>query len=425
MVALRRGSHRRINVTCELCVSPKCRYRWAIEERLANETRARNDGKIICVYCSRQSKLVGRGNPNTKYLDLDDRLFELIDTEAKAYLLGWIASDGAINKSSLAIYVHRKDLATLARLRDAVCESLPIKAKKATPLVGFTINSKRIVADVCRWLNISPGKKSGIVGMPVLATKELGWAFIRGVFDGDGSVTSVDAAVRRADPSRGKGWPAPRCSIANHSQRLLDEIAEFVQIPVYRGKNQLEWSGTNALDILGKLYDSASYYLSRKRDLYLDWCNWVPATNYKTDVHPLFRWAKVLPNAVAPSKEFASDSGFDLTLIDRSKQHGAVQFFRTGVRVQPAFGWYFDLVPRSSIAKSGYMLANGVGIIDRAYVGEILVPLVKVDPNAPDLELPARLVQIIPRQIVAAELVEVEDLDNTARGSGGFGSTNK
>ena len=69
------------------------------------------------------------------------------------------------------------------------------------------------------------------------------------------------------------------------------------------------------------------------------------------------------------------------------------------------------------------MLANSVGVIDRAYTGEILVPLIKLDPNAPDLALPARIVQIIPRPIIAAEIVEVDDFDTTLRGDGGFGST--
>ncbi len=422
MVSLRRGSHRRIRVTCELKVASKCRNQWEIEERLANETRARNAGRIICVYCSRETKSIGRGNPNCKYPTLDDSLFEQVDTETKAYLLGWIASDGAITKNSLSIYIHRKDEAVLRRLRDAICDALPIRSKRGTPLVGITINSRRIVSDVCRWLQILPRKKSGIVGMPALGTDNLRWAFVRGVFDGDGSIASVDAGYVRA----GNGWPAPRCSIANNSAVLLDAIAAFVRIPAYRAKDALEWNGVNALDFLGKLYDRADLYLPRKRDLYLDWCNWVPATNLKAPhVHPTFKWTRVHRDAVAPSKEFASDSGFDLTLIERSKSHGPVEFFRTGIRVQPAFGWYFDLVPRSSISKTGYMLANGVGVIDRAYVGEILVPLIKVDPAAPDLPLPNRLVQIIPRQIIAAELIEVEELDSTARGAGGFGSTNK
>ena len=71
------------------------------------------------------------------------------------------------------------------------------------------------------------------------------------------------------------------------------------------------------------------------------------------------------------------------------------------------------------------MLANGVGVIDRGYTGEIFVPLIKVDDGAPDLQLPVRLVQVIPRPIIAAELVEVDDFEETSRGASGFGSSGR
>jgi dUTP pyrophosphatase len=69
------------------------------------------------------------------------------------------------------------------------------------------------------------------------------------------------------------------------------------------------------------------------------------------------------------------------------------------------------------------MLSNSVGVIDRGYTGEILVPLVKVDPSAPELVLPARIVQLIPRTIIAAAMIEVDTLEQTMRADGGFGST--
>ncbi len=419
-VTLRRGSHRKVSVICESRAAADCRREWTIEERLANETRAKNDGKIICQRCSIAGKRSGRTNPNARYRDLDDNFFDSIDSEAKAYLLGWIASDGSIRAGSITIFVHQKDAITATRLRDVICPSLPLRSKSRN-LVGFTINSTQLAKDACRWLQIGPGKKDSVVAFPILGEPSLQWAFLRGFFDGDGSISSVDAANRRA--SKKTGWPAPRCSIASTSPGLLDAVEAFTSVPAYRGKQALEWSGTNALDLLGRLYANATYYLTRKHDLYLDWCSWAPAIRSATPPHPLFRWARTLPQAVQPTKNSPSDSGFDITLVDRSHRHGAVEFFRTGIRVQPAFGWYFDLVPRSSISKSGYMLANSVGIIDRGYTGEILVPLVKVDPAAADLQLPVRLVQIIPRQIIAAELVEVVDFDETVRGAGGFGST--
>lgn len=139
--------------------------------------------------------------------------------------------------------------------------------------------------------------------------------------------------------------------------------------------------------------------------------------------NPVFRVQLCKPGAVSPFKARPSDSGFDLTLIDVVKVIGRVTLYGTGVKVRPDSGWYFDVVPRSSIIKSGYMLANSVGIIDRAYTGEIMVPLIKCDHNMPDLELPARMVQLIPRQIIHPTISVVDSIEDTARGEAGFGSS--
>ena len=284
---------------------------------------------------------------------------------------------------------------------------------------GFAFSSREIVSDVCRWLGISPGKKDSVVSFPELANEDLKWAFLRGYFDGDGSVSSLKAARALS--------PYPRCSIASTSESMLHAIQSFCGIPCHRGKGHLEWSGNNALDLMARLYDGAPIFLRRKRDLYLDWSTWVPGLggggNHGRELQ--FRWVKCLAEARRPTKAHASDSGYDLTLVQTAHRTGRVQFFRTGVKVQPSYGWYFDLVPRSSISKTGYMLANSIGIIDRTYVGEILVPLIKIDDGAPDLQLPARVVQLIPRPIIHAEFVEVSRLDETERGDGGYGSTGR
>jgi len=112
-----------------------------------------------------------------------------------------------------------------------------------------------------------------------------------------------------------------------------------------------------------------------------------------------------------------------LHLIKLLKVEGNVYFFDTGVRVSPPPGFYFDLVPRSSIFKSGFMLANSVGIIDMTYRGTIKVPLVKVNETKEIPKLPWRAVQLIPRRFFPLEAKEVPSLDKTLRGEGGFGST--
>ena len=138
----------------------------------------------------------------------------------------------------------------------------------------------------------------------------------------------------------------------------------------------------------------------------------------------VFKYILCRDNAVAPVRSHGSDTGFDVTVVESINTNGNVTLYGTGVKVQPGKGMYFDLVPRSSLSKTGYMLSNSVGIIDQSYTGEIMVALTKIDPNAPDLELPCRIAQLIPRQWMNCVGVPVETFEETARNEGGFGSTN-
>ena len=138
------------------------------------------------------------------------------------------------------------------------------------------------------------------------------------------------------------------------------------------------------------------------------------------------QFVRMFPNATIPSKNNASDSGYDLTLIGIEKKINNVTLFKTGIKVKPPNGFYFDLVPRSSIIKYGYILANSIGIIDADYTGEILVPLIKIDDNCPDIDPdnePLRLVQLIPRKRYNFSFNEVESLNMTIRSDKGFGSS--
>lgn len=136
-----------------------------------------------------------------------------------------------------------------------------------------------------------------------------------------------------------------------------------------------------------------------------------------------FSWSKLHPEAKPPEKHHPSDSGFDLTIIREISRHGNLVVYGTGIGVTTAHGWYFQLVPRSSLAKRGYMLANSVGIIDQGYSGEIMAPLIKIDPEAAPLTLPCRCLQIIPTPVIHFDFPEVQSLSKTVRNSGGFGST--
>ena len=129
-------------------------------------------------------------------------------------------------------------------------------------------------------------------------------------------------------------------------------------------------------------------------------------------------------NAVAPVKAHGSDSGFDMTIIKAVKSFGNVTLYTTGVKVQPGTGFYFDLVPRSSISKLGYMMANSIGIIDQSYTGEIMVALIKMDHNAEELKLPCKIAQLVPRPWMNVIGEPTDSFTKTTREEGGFGSTN-
>lgn len=131
-------------------------------------------------------------------------------------------------------------------------------------------------------------------------------------------------------------------------------------------------------------------------------------------------------DAVIPTRAGSQEVGFDLTIIEKIKDISSnTAMYDSYVSVQPPDGVYFEIVPRSSISKTGYILTNSVGIIDPSYRGTLKVVLTKIDNNAPDLELPNKRFQLIPRTFFSNVFtVEISDtLSDTERGSGCFGST--
>lgn len=128
-------------------------------------------------------------------------------------------------------------------------------------------------------------------------------------------------------------------------------------------------------------------------------------------------------NAVIPTKAHTSDSGWDLTAIEIYKKVGEVTLYDTGISVQPPPGFYTEIFPRSSISKTGYMLANSIGVIDESFRGSLLIALRKIDKDSPDIELPCKIAQLVLRKREDADILVVNTLEDTERGEGGFGST--
>lgn len=408
-----KGSHKKCRVACTLQVAEKCSGTVVRSYRDVWASMERNNGSYVCLYCSRRKKFSGRQNPNVRYQTLNDTLFSEIKTEELSYLLGWIASDGTLAKSGFTIAIHKKDRGCLERLRDIVCVELPIKEKKNTDLVYLTVNSSRISRDICRHIGINYDTesfaKSSKVQFPHHLDKELWPAFVRGYFDGDGSISMRGA----------KGVTA---SIASCSNDMLRAIENAVSLKCWIGPEQIQWYGNNAVAFLDYIYDTSWIRLDRKFDLYVECLE----RRFEFIRQPMIKITRDHTDAVIPTKAHETDSGFDITIVEVHKTlPGGVTMYKTGLRIAPAAGYYTDLVARSSLMKHGYMLSNGVGIIDNSYRGPLMVALFKFDPDAPDLTLPMRVAQLVPRKIIDVDVIEVADLDDTERGGGGFGSSGK
>lgn len=245
-----------VTVDCESKCSNKCRVRWKLRYSRAIDS-IENNGKIICLYCSRTSKNSGRGNPNCKYKSLDDNFFNHIDTEEKAYLLGFIAGDGTVQpENQIEVVIHERDLQHLELMKNLVCSEIPI-FKKDEEFFGFRLCSKKITQDVCKWLNINPGDKSRIVQMP-LFDENLTWHFIRGLFDADGHI--VKKFVYNSSPS---------CNIASISNPMKLALND-----VFGGRideTRIVWHGDGCMKFLSRMYKNSSIFLGRKKQNMTMW----------------------------------------------------------------------------------------------------------------------------------------------------------
>lgn len=131
-------------------------------------------------------------------------------------------------------------------------------------------------------------------------------------------------------------------------------------------------------------------------------------------------------DAVLPAKAHDSDIGWDLVAI---REHKVIKediiMYDTGIATIPPNGYYLEILARSSISKTGWVLANSVGTIDPDYRGNLYIVLTRVVKSMPKIELPFCKCQLVLRKIEKASLVEVpeEEIEFTERGSGGFGST--
>jgi dUTP pyrophosphatase len=133
-------------------------------------------------------------------------------------------------------------------------------------------------------------------------------------------------------------------------------------------------------------------------------------------------------DALLPTRAHAGDAGLDLYAADAARLGpGERAAVATGIAVEIPDGYAGLVLPRSGLAaRHGISLVNAPGLIDSGYRGEIKVLLLNTDlADAFSISPGDRIAQLVVTPVADAEPVEVSELETSARGSGGFGSSGR
>jgi dUTP pyrophosphatase len=136
---------------------------------------------------------------------------------------------------------------------------------------------------------------------------------------------------------------------------------------------------------------------------------------------------KLNSEAIIPAYQTKEAAGFDLHSIeDVIINPGERKLIGTGLAFEIEYGYEVQIRPRSGLAyKHGITVLNTPGTIDSDYRGEIKVLLINFGNESFEIKKGERIAQAVVAPVIQAEIIEVEELSDTERGSGGFGSTGK
>ena len=137
------------------------------------------------------------------------------------------------------------------------------------------------------------------------------------------------------------------------------------------------------------------------------------------------RFKKLHPDAVMPKRATDGSAGFDLTAVWQTWKDGGKVHYDTGIAVEIPAGYVGLVFQRSSVYKTGLMLSCCVGVIDSDFRSSISMIFNVGYGGCSPYQVGDRIGQIVFVPVPAVELVESDELSETARGAGGYGSTGK
>ena len=134
---------------------------------------------------------------------------------------------------------------------------------------------------------------------------------------------------------------------------------------------------------------------------------------------------KIKDNAIIPEYAHDGDAGVDLySTEDYLLKPGERVLVSTGIKIAIPKGYEAQVRPKSGLAiKNGLSIVNTPGTIDSPYRGEVQIIAINLGKENIKIEKQTKVAQMVINKIEEAEFEEVDELDSTTRGEGGFGST--
>jgi deoxyuridine 5'-triphosphate nucleotidohydrolase len=141
---------------------------------------------------------------------------------------------------------------------------------------------------------------------------------------------------------------------------------------------------------------------------------------------------KLTPAAVIPTKAHKSDFCYDVVATSCEEIAPNVYRYGTGLAMQierdtkdETINFCITARPRSSVWKTGMVLSNCEGTIDEGYTGEIMAVFYHVIPNMPKYNVGDKIFQMHIETTTPIQFTEADELSETDRGEGGYGSTGR
>lgn len=224
--------------------------------------------------------------------------------------------------------------------------------------------------------------------------------FVQGFFEHSGSIKFGNILN-----------PQIECEIKSLNINIISDIYNSYDIKpshIDLKLGVISYLDMNAKDFLHNIYfNSDARY--RDKNMYKKYIEIMTCENKQI---PFCKFAKETDDAFIPTKNRASDVGYDLTIIKKIKDISyKTAIYDTFIKIQPCFGYYTKIVPNNLLSESGYILTNSIVVIDPSYTSSLKIVLTKIDETLPDIKLPFNCCQLIMEKAIHYEMEEVLESD--------------